>query len=185
MLLLVGGLSMARDGGRVRERASAKRTTTSTTTPQPVAFAVNNTDINGTAPPSEAVVGAVLAQLGVWANQGIVDPLRAGVEAPPLAELFSAAARPTATGAERANLFVLGLPKSDVEVVAASTALWTVAGPDAGTAVVVAGIHLKLRATGPDHAVDIVRNGEIAFVPEADGVWRIEGWSLRAEEVSA
>ena len=179
--LLILGVTAARNGPSSRSAPAAVATTTPGAA-LPATFVVTGSEPNGTAPPTQAVVDAVVAQLDTWANAGLVDPLRRGTEAPPLAELFTETARPPAATTDRLTLFVVGVPKSEVVVDTATARLHTVAGPDAGTAVVVAEVDLRLTARAGAQRLAITRAGEIVLVPESDGVWRIDGWRLHAAE---
>lgn len=166
-------------------RRQARATTTTSTVPQVVHFTVTGIDANGTAPPDQLVIDAVVAQLDGWALRGIVAPLRAGGgPTPDAAELFTAAGHASLAGPDGASVFIAGVPASRVTITAATATLHSVAGPDAGTAVVVATVDLQLVAEGSGHRVTVVRQGEFALVPEADGVWRIDGWKLHAVEES-
>lgn len=184
VVMLIAGIGVVRRSAtspRVVPVAD-RQSTTSSMAAVPARFVITQIDSNGTAPPSDAVLDAIASQLGVWANAGVVDPLRAGTPPPPLTELFTTGASGAAMTSERATLFVEGVPRSRVAVESARAALTTVAGPDAGVAVVVAAVELRLLADGEEHRVRVVREGEIVLVPEADGVWRIDGWRLHSAE---
>jgi hypothetical protein len=45
-------------------------------------------------------------------------------------------------------------------------------------AVVGARIDVKVHAVGPTLDVDVIHQGELVLVPEADGSWRIESFAL-------
>ncbi|MGI8794437.1 MAG: hypothetical protein ACR2H3_14900 [Acidimicrobiales bacterium] len=180
LMLIGGGIVLRSSGGGLRKPA-----TTTTIAPQPVRFAVSGLEPHGTAPPTPETVAAVVTQLDAWATFGIVEPLRAGGDTGPSVDsLFTTSAYPAAFGGERPTILLVGIPQSAVAIEHATASLSSVAGPDEVPAVVVATVDLRLRATAKGHRVTIVRQGDVVFVPQPDGSWRIDGWRLHATEDS-
>lgn len=181
--LLIAGVTAARQpSGERSGAAEAGEDRPHPRAAHPASFTVSGIEANGTALPTQPVVDAVLGQLNSWANAGVLDPVRSGLEPPLLEQLFTTAARPAAATTDRATLFAIGLPRAETIVDTATAHLHTVAGPDAGTAVVVASVDLRLLAQAGEQRLRIVRTGEVVLIPEADGVWRIDGWRLHAAE---
>lgn len=146
-------------------------------------FTVTETNTNGTKGPDEAQLAAIKRTLDGWLASAVVAPLHSGRPAPDLAPLFTAAAlERLADPATRATLVDEGMPPATTAITAevANVLLSTVAGPDEVLAIVGARIDVKVRAVGPTLDVDVVHQGEMVLVPEADGTWRIESFALRA-----
>ena len=166
--------------------APRKRRATTTTAAAPAAaptlsFTVTETNTNGTKGPDDAQLAAVKKTLDGWLASAVVAPLHSGQPAPDLAPLFTPPAlERLADPATRATLVDEGIPPSTKSITAefANVALSTVAGADEILAVVGARIDVKVRAVGDAHDVDVVHQGELVLVPEADGSWKIESFAI-------
>lgn len=180
---LVAGCSKdKKDGDGDGDRPATSSTSAVGAAPT-LQFTVTETNTNGTKGPDEAQLAAIKRTLDGWLASAVVAPLHSGRPAPDLAPLFTAAAlERLADPATRATLVDEGMPPATTAITAevANVLLSTVAGPDEVLAIVGARIDVKVRAVGPTLDVDVVHQGEMVLVPEADGTWRIESFALRA-----
>lgn len=177
--VLLAGCSKDKDDAAPAGKKPA--TTTSVAAPPTLQFTVTETNANGTKPPDEATLAAVKQTLDGWLASAVVAPLHSGQPAPDLSPLFTAPAfERLADPATRATLVDEGMPPATTSIAAevANVLLSTVAGPDEVIAVVGARIDVKVHAVGPTLDVDVVHQGELVLVPEADGSWRIESFAL-------
>lgn len=185
LVLLAGACSRDDDDAKGRPRPTTTTTAAGSTAPPATAppavqFGLSGVDAQGTRPPDDATVAAVMGALDRWVAAAVVGPLHSGQPAGDLSGVFTAPAlERLADPAVRATLVDEGMPPASTSVTAttATAALASVAGPDEVVALVAAQIDLKLTATGPDMAVDIGHNGELVLVPEGDG-WKIESFLL-------
>ena len=170
------------------EPQAGPATMTSTTTTRPSApVTVTGVESNGTAPPSDELVGDVVATLQGWLEMGSVRPLGSGTQAGDLSPYFTLAAldRLAATPTDRAAMVDEGLPPASrgVVVETAEVALSTLAGPDGRVAVVLGTLDLKVHALGPTLDVDIVRSGTVSLAFQ-DGRWKIDSYEVRVSRSS-
>lgn len=153
--------------------------------PGSIVLQVTGVEANGTPLLGEDVVVKVKAALDRYVADAIVAPLRSGGPAPDLSAVLTPAVLARLGGADRETLVQEGLPAASeaIRPEAATVALSTLAGPDGAPVLVAARLDLRLHAVGPRLDVDVVRQGDLVLVPEADQ-WKIDGYQLRASRDS-
>jgi hypothetical protein len=183
--LLLGASACSKKKDDDDSSAPKRKATTTTAEAESAApilqFTVTETNDNGTKGPDDAQLAAIRKTLDGWLASAVVAPLHTGQPAPDLAALFTAPAlERLGDPATRATVVDEGLPPATKTITAelANVILSTVAGPDEVLAVVGARIDVKVHAVGPTLDVDVVHQGELVLVPEADGSWRIESFAL-------
>jgi hypothetical protein len=179
--VLVSGCSKDKKKDDAAPGKPAATTTSAAPAAPTLTFTVTETNTNGTKGPDDAQLAAIKKTLDGWLAAAVVAPLHTGQPAPDLAPLFTPPAfERLADPAVRATLVDEGLPPASTSIAAevANVLLSTVAGPDEVLAVVGARIDVKVHAVGPTLDVDVVHQGELVLVPEADGSWKIESFAL-------
>ena len=178
--VLLSGCSKDKKDDAAPRKPGATTTSAAAVAPT-LAFTVTETNTNGTKGPDDAQLAAITKTLDGWLASAVVAPLHTGQPAPDLAPLFTPPAfERLADPAVRATLVDEGLPPASTSIAAevANVLLSTVAGPDEVLAVVGARIDVKVHAVGPTLDVDVVHQGELVLVPEADGSWKIDSFAL-------
>lgn len=158
---------------------AAEPTTTTTTAPEAnIELMVTNVESNGTAPPSDEVIEAVVATLDSYVADAIVAPLQTGDVGPDLKAIFTPSAGARATGADRDALAHEHLPRLPrVRAEKAAVSFSTLAGPDGQIGVMVARLDLAIRARGADDDFDITHAGDLVFVPEG-ATWKVDSYTM-------
>lgn len=123
----------------------------------------------------------VLAAIGTYVDNGIVNPLRTGkVDDDALATTFDAASVARLAGVERAILFDEGLPKAvgKIKVATPPVIMNALADRDANIVLLAANFDLTISARAEKGTVNIHRVGSFVFTPDEAGVWKISGWTI-------
>ncbi|HUP86031.1 MAG TPA: hypothetical protein VM143_10225 [Acidimicrobiales bacterium] len=182
-VLAIGGAGCSKDGDHASSpsRKSGSTTTAAAGAVPTLHFTVTETNDNGTKAPDEATVAAVRKTLDGWLASAVVAPLHSGGPAPDLTALFTPPALERMSDpATRATLVDEGMPAASKAITAdvAQVLLSSVAGPDEVIALIGARIEVKVRAVGPTLDADVVHQGELVLVPEADGTWKIDSFAI-------
>ena len=126
------------------------------------------------------VAAAVKASLDTWLGSGVVGPLQTGKASSGLDAVFTepALARISAAGAERsAMLEEAGPLTGKVQQDRANANLTAVTAPGGDVVLVTAQIDMGHAVSSGDGFVDVVRSGELVFVPDR-GNWRIDAFDV-------
>ena len=120
----------------------------------------------------------VLRIVELYVQRAMVDPMVGGAKAEQLDTLFSDASLQAALGKDRKLLVDEGLPRiEDPPSARANVRLLGFRGPGGPVDLVGAKVRLRVKGrTADGRTVDIVRAGDLSFVPQ--GHWRIESYDL-------
>jgi len=128
-----------------------------------------------------AIRDAVLSTLGTYVDNGIVNPLRKGkADNAALLTAFDAAAAPRLDGPDRAILVDEGLPKAvgAIKVTTPPVIMDALADRDGNIVLVTANVDLQVSSRAEKGTVKIRRLGSFVFAADANGAWKISGWTL-------
>lgn len=184
LVVAVGVTGCSKKKGAVGPGTSSP-TTTEPDRGGPIALNVTGVEPNGTPPPGDDVVAQVRTNLERYIALALVAPLRSGRPPGDLSLVLTPAAAARLDGPDRGALVEEGLPAVErVRGETANVALSSLAGFDGAPAVIAARLDLRLRATGRDLDVVVVREGEMVMVNDGDD-WKIDGYQLRASREPA
>jgi hypothetical protein len=126
----------------------------------------------------------VLATLGAYVDAGIVAPLRKGkANDASLAAAFDPAAIARLVGTERATVLDENLPKVEgkITVKTPPVPISALADGDGKIVLVSTDVRFSVKARSARGAVEINHTGSFVFAPDANGAWRITGWTLSTD----
>jgi len=126
----------------------------------------------------------VLATLGAYVDNGIIAPLRKGkANDASLAAAFDPAAIARLVGPERATVLDENLPKVEgtITVKTPPVPISALADSDGKIVLVSTDVQFSVKARSAKGAVEINHTGSFVFAPDANGAWRITGWTLSTD----
>jgi len=126
----------------------------------------------------------VLATLGAYVDNGIIAPLRKGkANDASLAAAFDPAAIARLVGPERATVLDENLPKVEgkITVKTPPVPISALADSDGKIVLVSTDVQFSVKARSAKGAVEINHTGSFVFAPDANGAWKITGWTLSTD----
>ena len=123
---------------------------------------------------------AVMTTVGLYVEEGLLDPVREGETGENLPALFDSVTAPRLEGPDRAVILEEGLPEltGNFTPIAQPVIISTLS--DAGGNFVLVTVTLNYSATWDTDAGPITSNRyhELTLIPSDDGVWRITGYDI-------
>jgi len=126
----------------------------------------------------------VLATLGAYVDNGIIAPLRKGkANDASLAAAFDPGAIARLVGPERATVLDENLPKVEgkITVKTPPVPISALADSDGKIVLVSTDVQFSVKARSAKGAVEINHTGSFVFAPDANGAWKITGWTLSTD----
>jgi hypothetical protein len=165
------------DGPQFKASTSIKLKVGTTTLEQLVLLKPAQKVLNG-------VRDQILSSIGTYVDNAIVNPLRSGAaDDTALAALFDQAALARLTAGDRSILVDEGLPKAigKIDVTTPPVAMSELVDATAKVSLVTATVDLKVNAQTKQGVVKIERSGTFVFALDANGAWKITGWTLHVD----